>query len=194
MSPLLSRQTYGNGTTVDYTYDILGRTKTATFEYGRKLTYFYNGEGRLHRVEEFGGRDPITYLYTYDSIGRLISSEQWNGQTSVLRTHQTYNQYNQVTEQSWQLGDSAYSQSYTYNSGDGSLNTITTVDGTTLTMGYDGLRRLSTVTGGPFTRNYTYKDILESGILSMMPMVIAASESALTAPTTISIRKVNSCE
>ena len=159
---LLSRQTYGNGTTVDYTYDILGRTKTATFEYGRKLTYFYNGEGRLHRVEEFGGRDPITYLYTYDSIGRLISSEQWNGQTSVLRTHQTYNQYNQVTEQSWQLGDSAYSQSYTYNSGDGSLNTITTVNGTTLTMGYDGLRRLSTVTGGPFTRNYTYKDISDT--------------------------------
>ena len=31
--------------------------------------------------------------------------------------------------------------------------------GTTLTMGYDGLRRLTSVTGGPVSRQYTYRDI-----------------------------------
>ena len=36
---------------------------------------------------------------------------------------------------------------------------MTTGVGTTLTMGYDGLRRLSTVTGDPFNRSYAYRDI-----------------------------------
>ena len=31
--------------------------------------------------------------------------------------------------------------------------------GTTLTVGYDGLRRLTSVTGGPVSRQYTYRDI-----------------------------------
>ena len=159
---LLSQQTYGNGDTVSYTYDNLGRTKTVTFADNRVMTYTYNGEGRLHSVVETGGDSTVTYLYTYDSIGRLISSEQRNGDNSVLRTHQTYNESNQLTGQSWQLGNSAYSESYTYNSEDGSLNTMTTASGDTLTMGYDGLRRLSTVTGGPFNRSYAYRDISDT--------------------------------
>ena len=36
---------------------------------------------------------------------------------------------------------------------------MTTGVGTTLTMGYDGLQRLTSVTGGPVTRQYTYRDI-----------------------------------
>ena len=159
---LLSQQTYGNGDTVSFTYDNLGRTKTVTFADNRVMTYTYNGEGRLHSVVETDGDSTVTYLYTYDSIGRLISSEQRNGDNSVLRTHQTYNASNQLTGQSWQLGNSAYSESYTYNSEDGSLNTMTSASGDTLTMVYDGLRRLSAVTGGPFNRSYTYRDISDT--------------------------------
>ena len=36
---------------------------------------------------------------------------------------------------------------------------MTTGVGTTLTMGYDGLRRLTSVTGGPVSRQFTYRDI-----------------------------------
>ncbi len=36
---------------------------------------------------------------------------------------------------------------------------MTTGVGNTLTMGYDGLRRLTSVTGGPVIRQYTYRDI-----------------------------------
>ena len=36
---------------------------------------------------------------------------------------------------------------------------MTTGVGSTMTMGYDGLRRLTSVTGGPVTRQYTYRDI-----------------------------------
>ena len=57
------------------------------------------------------------------------------------------------------MGSTAYSETYTYNDSDGSLNTMTTGVGTTLTMGYDGLRRLTSVTGDPFNRSYAYRDI-----------------------------------
>lgn len=156
---LLMSQTYANGDSVSFTYDNLGRTKTATYSDGRVLTYTYNGEGSLHSVTETNGNSTVTYLYTYDSIGRLISSEQKEGTSTTLRTNQNYNEYNQLTKQGWQMGSTAYSETYTYNSADGSLNTMTTGVGNTLTMGYDGLRRLSTVTGGPFNRSYSYRDI-----------------------------------
>ena len=156
---LLMSQTYANGDSVSFTYDNLGRTKTATYSDGRVLTYTYNGEGSLHSVTETNGNSTVTYLYTYDSIGRLISSEQKEGTSTTLRTNQNYNEYNQLTKQGWQMGSTAYSETYTYNASDGSLNTMTTGVGNTLTMGYDGLRRLSTVTGGPFNRSYSYRDI-----------------------------------
>ena len=159
---LLMSQTYANGDSVSFTYDNLGRTKTATYSDGRVLTYVYNGEGNLHSVTETNGSATVTYLYTYDSIGRLISSEQKNGSTTTLRTHQTYNEYNQLKKQGWQMGSAGYSEEYTYNSADGSLATMKTGVGNTLTMGYDGLRRLSTVSGGPFNRTYTYRDISSS--------------------------------
>lgn len=156
---LLMSQTYANGDSVSFTYDNLGRTKTATYSDGRVLSYVYNGEGNLHSVTETNGSATVTYLYTYDSIGRLISSEQKDGSTTTLRTHQTYNEYNQLKKQGWQMGSTGYSEEYTYNSADGSLATMKTGVGNTLTMGYDGLRRLSTVSGGPFNRTYTYRDI-----------------------------------
>ena len=162
----LTKQTYGNGATVNYTYDILGRIKTATYSDGRKLTYAYNGEGQLHSLTETGGGEVVTYVYTYDSIGRLLNSQQLNGENTVLRTSQSYNSSNQLTKQSWQVGGDSYSEDLTYNSSDGSLNTFSIARNgtalTTFTMGYDGLRRLTSMSSGVFTRNYTYRDISDS--------------------------------
>lgn len=162
----LTKQTYGNGATVNYTYDILGRIKTATYSDGRKLTYAYNGEGQLHSLTKTGGGEVVTYVYTYDSIGRLINSQQLNGENTVLRTSQSYNSSNQLTKQSWQVGGDSYSEDLTYNSSDGSLNTFSIARNgtalTTFTMGYDGLRRLTSMSSGVFTRNYTYRDISDS--------------------------------
>ncbi len=154
----LKMQTYGNGDVVYFTYDSLRRIQTASYD-GGYLNYVYNGEGRLHSLTETNGSGSVTYLYTYDSIGRLIHSEQQENGTSVLRTSQSYNANNQLTGQSWQMGSTAYSEGYTYNSTDGSLNTMTTGVGTTLTMGYDGLQRLTSVSGGPVARQFTYRDI-----------------------------------
>ena len=156
---LLQTQTYGNGDTVSYTYDDLGRAKTVTYADGRVVTYRYDGEGQLYSTTETGGSAPATYLYSYDSLGRLISSEMKNSSGTLLRTSQGYDANNRLLSQGWQMGSTAYSESYTYNEADGSLNAMTTGDGSTLTMGYDALRRLASINAGIYTASYTYRSL-----------------------------------
>ena len=87
-----------------------------------------------------------TYLYGYDSLGRLISGERLDNGASILRTRQAYDEVNRPVYQAWQVGGTLYEEGYTYNSTqDGSLNTHHTATGQTLTMQYDGLRRLSSI-------------------------------------------------
>ena len=156
---LLQKQTYGNGHELSYTYDTLGRMKTSTWNNGRTLTYAYTGDGQVYSITESGVTNPAKYLYHYDSIGRLVSSEKRVNGSLVLRTHQQYNEHNQLVGQSWQLGSDAYSESYTYNAADGSLNTITAASGQTLTYGYDDLRRLTTVDTALYEKSYAYRNL-----------------------------------
>ena len=135
-----------------------------TYSGGLTLTYAYSGEGYLYSVTAARGSDSTKYIYTYDANGRVIASERQDGGASVLRTRQSYDSVNRLAGQIWQIGEDAFSESYTYNSTiDGSLNTMTLKDGSAtidlLTMGYDGLRRLSSVTGSVYSKSYTYRDI-----------------------------------
>ena len=146
---------------VDFTYDILGRTKTAVYSDGRTLTYTYTGDGQLYSILD--SVTGYTYLYTYDNIGRLIASSVLTGGNLVMQTRQEYNYLNQLVTQSWQIGSAVYSQSYSYHSADGALRTASTGSGHTLIMEYDGLRRLSKVDTPLLDRNYSYVAGGESG-------------------------------
>ena len=146
----LVKQTDANGNTVTFVYDHLGRVKTATYSGGLVLTYTYNGEGALYSVTATENGNTTTYLYGYDSLGRLISGERLDNDVSILRTRQAYDEVNRPVYQAWQVGGILYEEGYTYNSTqDGSLNTHHTATGETLTMQYDGLLRLSSIANTP---------------------------------------------
>ena len=154
----LQTQTYGNGHTVNYTYDNLGRTKTVTHAGGRTLTYAYTGDGQLYSVTETKpNSDPVVYLYQYDTLGRLMSSEKRVNGASVLRSYQSFNDCNQIVLSGWQISENTFSQTYTYNAEDGSIATVTLPNGATLTYTYDSLRRVSSIHNGIFNQTYTYE-------------------------------------
>jgi hypothetical protein len=164
----LTMQTYGNGETVSYEYDHLGRVSKTVYSSGLVLTYAYSGEGYLSSVTETKGDNTTKYLYSYDTNGRVIASERLDGGESVLRTRQSYDSVSRLDGQILQMGADTYSESYTYNSTiDGSVNTVTLKKGNTtlaaLTMGYDELRRLGTVSNGVFTSIYSYCDDAATG-------------------------------
>ena len=156
----LKNQAYGNGDSVSYTYDILNRVIKTEYSSGRALNYTYNGDGQLYRMTDDNATsstgDDVTYLYSYDSLKRLISSEQKVGSSTVLRTSQTYNENNQLTAQGWEFASKAYNEAYTYD-WRGLLTDLESGSGLTLNFTYDSLRRLQKTTAGSlYTRTYSY--------------------------------------
>ena len=158
---LLIKQVYANGNTIVYTYDNLGRVSTETFNDGRSIAYVYTGDGQLYSVKETFNGTTVAYLYTYDSFGNMIVSEKRDEEGNIiLRLLYDYDNDGQIVGQSWQVGNSnAELESYTYNSADDSINTMTTALGNTLQFSYDDLQRLSSVNAGQYTKNYSYHDI-----------------------------------
>ena len=183
--PLLT-QTDGNGGTVTYVYDKLGRVQTATYSSGLVLSYTYTGDGNLYSVTATENGNTTKYIYGYDSNDRLIYSERKIDDVTDLRTRQYYDGCSRLSMQVWQIGESIYSESFTYNSDDytsdsswddGALETMVIREGTegtpfiSLAMGYDELRRLSTVTGGVAKKTYTYRDITSSNTTTQVASV-----------------------
>jgi len=174
----LTKQTYGNGDYVSFTYDNLGRVKTATYSEGRKLTYRYTGDGQLYSVHD--NKTGYTYQYSYDSLGRLMSSSVKNSSGNVLTTRQTYDANNQLTAQSWQMGSTAYSETYTYSLTTGLLATHTPAVGSQQTFGYDALQRLKTINAGVYTKTYNYKNISDTRTTTQVSSLVYSGNVSQT--------------
>ena len=138
---MLLSQTYGNGDQVSFTYDNLGRTKTTTYmdddeNIVRVLSYIYTGDGQLYSVHD--SATGYTYIYTYDSLGRLIASRvEDSSSQALMRTKLWYNASNQITKQAWTIGDTTYEETYTYNTGDATLSAYHNPLGQTVSLRYD---------------------------------------------------------
>ena len=136
---------------------------------GRYVTYTYNAEGQLAKLAYGdGANEKASYLFEYDSLGRLVRSSEADGTGTVTqRTEHIYDEYNRLKRQNWTLGSKNYSESYTYNDGTnetGSLKTMTTGTGRVLNYSYDPLKRLQKVTvksgsTSLFSTAYAYRDI-----------------------------------
>lgn len=111
---------------------------------GRYVNYRYNAEGSLAELDygEGNAAPTATYRFEYDSLGRLIRSQQRDGNTVTQRTEQLYDTANRLSAQGWTLGGTSYRESYAYDVSDGSLTTLNTAVGTKIGYNYDALKRL----------------------------------------------------
>ena len=141
---LLDSTTYGNGTVVEYTYDRLDRVTRMVYSGGRYVNYRYNAEGSLAELDYSEGEaaPTATYRFEYDSLGRLIRSQQRDGNTVTQRTEQLYDTANRLSAQGWTIGGTSYRESYAYDASDGSLTTLNTAVGTKIGYNYDAFKRL----------------------------------------------------
>ena len=111
---------------------------------GRYVNYRYNAEGSLAELDygEGDAAPTATYRFEYDSLGRLIRSQQRDGNTVTQRTEQLYDTANRLSAQGWTIGGTSYRESYAYDASDGSLTTLNTAVGTRIGYNYDALKRL----------------------------------------------------
>ena len=92
----LTKQTYGNGASVSFTYDNRDRVTTRTTSDGKTRTYRYNEDSRLSSVTDSDGR---TIQYLYDGLDRLTKCTVLQDGKEILSTGQSYNLAGQVTKQ-----------------------------------------------------------------------------------------------
>lgn len=166
----LEKMTYPNGQYVTYEYDLFDRLVrevyyTSSNTVQADYRYVYDANGALAKQYAVSGGNIVEeYDFEYDSLGRFIRSRELNAAGTVKqRTEHLYDEANRLTQQSWTLGTDSFTETYTYNSGDGSLNTVTTTQIGSSTNRYDSLKRLNkqiyaTKTGVNYSRWYTYAD------------------------------------
>ena len=160
---LLSKMKYGNGDIEEYHYDIFGRPVSiwhqtdGMFDFEEERTYDSYGNVARSAVFDITGNLNAEYFYEYDSLGRLIRSEQSGDQVTALRTQHKYDAQNRLSSQSWQLPGYTLWETYAYNNANGTLKSMELGTGRSLTFGYDNLLRLQSETlEGIYQRRRNY--------------------------------------
>ena len=162
---LLTGMTYGNGATVSYSYDDYGRKTQTTTSSGDSYTYAYTGDGQLYEMKDVAGN--LLYRYTYDTLGRLVGSSMKSGSTIALQTQHKYDDANRLSKQVWALSGKTYQENYVYDDNNGRLTqkkiTLPTGETANITLGYDDLSRVSTVTTPAATSTFAYAGAFYGG-------------------------------
>ena len=109
--------------------------------------------------------------YEYDSLGRVICSQEITNGALHQGTETLYDDANRVKKQSWSLFQTedgktttkTYTGRYTYNTGNGTMATADFGTGRTATFAYDNLQRLTSETmAGLYTKSHHTSDQLLS--------------------------------
>lgn len=140
---------YGNGDSEAYGYNLYGQLSSIQ-HYSENLleyveSYAYDPFGNVGRsvVTDGSGSLIADYQYEYDSLGRLIRSQQSGDGVTELWTQHEYDSQNRLSDQYWGVSDSTLHESFAYNSNNGTLSSMLLGTGRTLSFEYDNLLRVS---------------------------------------------------
>ena len=140
---------YGNGDSEAYGYNLYGQLSSVQ-HYSENLleyveSYAYDPFGNVGRsvVTDGSGSLIADYQYEYDSLGRLIRSQQSGDGVTELWTQHEYDDQNRLSDQYWRVSDSSLHESYNYNNNNGTLSSMLLGTGRTLSFEYDNLLRVS---------------------------------------------------
>ena len=152
----LDRLDYGNGDSVEYTYDDKGRLVTQTYEDGDYLYHKYNNNGDLASV--WDSATDVTTRYYYDLTDRMMKYTE-SGKNYSHSVGYQYDTQNNLTQLVENIDGVEKATSYTYD--DDNRVTSVTTDGTTVSYAYDGFGRGTTQTTSSgdtvvLTESFTY--------------------------------------
>ena len=174
----LQKMTFGNDQTVQYSYDKFDRT---TKEQYNNVTYeyAYDASGQLAKQTSTAGEE---YNYEYDSLGRLIRSNEYNDGTFEQRTEHIYDASNRLTKQSWYNVGGTTTMSYAYSTTTGLLTSLNAnLVGTSIPVAYtyQGANQLrSKAIGSVMTKAYNYCYNEDGGYRASLPDYVNYRDSS----------------
>ena len=174
----LQKMTFGNDQTVQYSYDKFDRT---TKEQYNNVTYeyAYDASGQLAKQTSTAGEE---YNYEYDSLGRLIRSNEYNDGEFEQRTEHIYDASDRLTKQSWYNAGGVTTMSYAYSTTTGLLSSLNaTVQNSSIpvTYTYQGANQLrSKAIGSVMTKAYNYCYNEDGGYRASLPNYVNYRDSS----------------
>ena len=174
----LQKMTFGNDQTVQYSYDKFDRT---TKEQYNNVTYeyAYDASGQLAKQTSTAGEE---YNYEYDSLGRLIRSNEYNDGEFEQRTEHIYDASDRLTKQSWYNAGGTTTMSYAYSTTTGlltSLNVTVQNSSIPVTYTYQGANQLrSKAIGSVMTKAYNYCYNEDGGYRAALPNYVNYRDSS----------------
>ena len=109
---LLKTLAYGNGDSVQYTYDNQGRLTGQSYGDSDTVTYLYDNDGALSTVIDSASGSKTKYFY--DFAGRLAKFTEDRG-SLARRVEYAYNEENQVSQKSEFAGNIRQNTYYRYD-------------------------------------------------------------------------------
>ena len=188
----VKKMTFGNGSYVLYAYDIFDRLVQESFYQDASTPtqikhYRYNSEGVLAEswLTDASGQETQRYRYEYDSLGRLIRSQQADQGAVTQSTQHLYDDANRLSSQSWTLGNRTFTERYTYNTANGNLTSAYMGTGRYMNFTYDNLQRVTRENMvGIYNRSYTYKNLSSTQTTAQVSKLqYAADGSGMTGAT-----------
>ena len=141
---------------MQYSYDKFDRTTKKQYN-NVTYEYAYDASGQLAKQTSTAGEE---YNYEYDSLGRLIRSNEYNDGTFEQRTEHIYDASNRLTKQSWYNAGGVTTMSYAYSTTTGLLSSLNaTVQNSSIpvTYTYQGANQLrSKAIGSVMTKAYNF--------------------------------------
>lgn len=146
----------------DFTYDQYGRLKTKLLPGALPITYSYNKQGLLRKIEYKASSEDqsISHSYSYDGSGNIILAKSSNG----ISVQRDYDAFGQMTREfincDGDVGINSSILNYRYDLL-GRLKKIFLPDQSSISYGYDGLfgtsvKRLSANKKNLYQHTYTY--------------------------------------
>ena len=135
--------------------------------------------GHLAKQTSTGGEE---YNYEYDSLGRLIRSNEYNDGEFEQRTEHIYDTSNRLTKQSWYNAGGVTTMSYAYSTTTGLLSSLNaTVQNSSIpvTYTYQGANQLrSKAIGSVMTKAYNYCYNKDGGYRASLPDYVNYRDSS----------------
>ena len=195
-SGLMSKQTYGNGDYVDFSYDNLDRQTEKKYnnDSSKRIAYSYGNNGSVAQITDYFTNSNTRF--TYDLADRVVSQREYSGTAKSGGELRSYTDFTYASKTNYLTGIKHFSplgtQTIGYTFGvqkngemPDQIYKVTWNGAEKVKYTYDKLGRLESKHTGSFDTNFTYEDVTVNNDQRTTTLV-----KSVTTPTTYTYDKL----
>ena len=179
---LMTKQTYGNGDYIEFSYDSLDRQTQTRYNgnNSQRVTYSYGNNGSVAQITDYYTNTNTRFVY--DLADRVVSQREYTGTAMSGGALRSYTDFTYASKTNYLTGIRHYSPLGTQNIGyrygtiskgemPDQIYGVTWNGAEKVSYTYDPLGRLTNRKIGSFNNAYTYEDVGEDKTTTLVKSV-----------------------